>query len=79
MAIGETTEAMAQARQARAMAMMGGKRKPKWNRHKCADCGQDYGPRLALPVNREFRCKGGCDVDSDGAGAKADESAAALF
>ena len=77
----ETTAAMAQARQARARAMMGGKHKPKWNRHKCADCGQDDPARLSLPVNREFRCKGGCDVADASASESADErtAAAALF
>ena len=31
----------------------------------CADCGQSDPARLALPVNLEYRCKGGCGEDED--------------
>ena len=66
---GAPDEAVIRARQARGKAMISGDRPVVIRTPPCANCGQGDPARLALPVNGEYKCKGGCDV------ADADESA----
>lgn len=51
------------ARCASARAMISGPYPPK-RTAACADCGQSDPARLALPVNREYRCRSGCAADA---------------